>query len=214
MIPFFISLNISWQQFCHEFQIIPLPGIPEDLNLVFVVPADSLWQWPTASCAWQWQPLAVSSCLLAVILGKLCSSKFGAISSKYYLHMLLSEVTWVLMTNSPVIPCECPGLLKESPAHLPHSADTFFPIYCNIYLTTPSSSFRSGLSLFKEKKSLRHLLHDVMSTFHRIYFYPELSCFLKFILHFARNKNHIHSSCRYYVCIWPLFYCVPSSVLI
>lgn len=31
-------------------------------------------------------------------------------------------------------PCECPGLLKESPAHLAHSADTFFPIYCNTYL--------------------------------------------------------------------------------
>ena len=77
VITFFISLNISWQQFCHEFQIIPLPGIPEDLNLVFVVPADSHWQWPTASCAWQWQPLVVSSCLLAVILGKLCSPKFG-----------------------------------------------------------------------------------------------------------------------------------------
>lgn len=116
--------------------------------------------------------------------------------------MLLSEVKWVLMTKGPVIPCECPGLLKEPPAPLPHSGDTLFPIYCNIYLTTPSSSFRSGLSLFKEKMSLRHLLHDVMSTFHRIYFYPELSCFLKFILHFSRNKNHIHSSCHCYICIY------------
>lgn len=41
-----------------------------------------------------------------------------------------------------------------------------------------------------------------MSTFHRIYFYPELSCFLKFILYFARNKNHIHSSYHYYICIY------------
>lgn len=41
-----------------------------------------------------------------------------------------------------------------------------------------------------------------MSTFHRIYFYPELSCFLKFSLYFARNKNHIHSSYHYYICIY------------
>lgn len=40
-----------------------------------------------------------------------------------------------------------------------------------------------------------------MSTFHRIYFYPELSCF-SICLYFGRNKNHIHSSYHYYICIY------------
>lgn len=89
--------------------------------------------------------------------------------------MVLPEVKWVLVPWDSCIPSEHPRLMQKCPAHFPHFAarpqgNISFSI-CTVPLTLSLHSALVLECLFsREKMSLGHLLHYVMSAFHKMYF--------------------------------------------
>lgn len=183
------------------YLIIPLPEVLEDLNLVYVVSADS-----------------------RMVTYVMCLMTFGCELIFIYLMLFLEimpaqiwgefppEVVWICFCQKISGPNEL-GLLYplwESWINV-RAAGSLSPLFAagpqgnvsfSIYTVPLTLSLLStlvsvlGCLFSREKKSLRHLLHYIMSTFRKLYLYPGSSCFLKrnVFCHFARNRNHIRPS--------------------
>lgn len=157
-----------------------------------------IW-WPT-SCAW-W-PLVVSSHLFTWCY-------FLEIMPAQIWGEFPPEVVWICFCQKISGPND-PGLLYpqwESWINM-RASGSLSPLFAagrqgnisfSIYTVPLTLSLLStlvsvlGCLFSREKKSLRHLLHYIMSTFRKLYLYPGSSCFLKrnVSCHFARNRNHI-----------------------